>query len=88
MSLVESCCLCLEILVFLKQLAMVIPGSANHDCLTITIASSIVMFDNSLSESIALVYLRVTLVRYLAFTDRIHLDPSVLLLRLCLAVKR
>ena len=42
---------------------------ADHDCSSIIIAPSIVMFVNFLSESITLMYLRITLVRYLAFND-------------------
>ena len=43
----------------------------DNDCLSIIIASSIVIFGNSLLESIALMYLKVNLVQYLAFKDRI-----------------
>ena len=67
----ESCWLYLEIPAFLKQLTMVISSSVDHDCSSIIIASSIVMFANSLSESIALIYFRITLVWYLSFNDRI-----------------
>ena len=67
----ESCWLYLEIPAFLKQLTMVISSSVDHDCSSIIIASSIVMFANSLSESIALICFRITLVWYLAFNDRI-----------------
>ena len=45
--------------------------SVDNDCLSIIIASSIVIFGNSLLESIALMYLKVNLVQYLAFKDRI-----------------
>ena len=66
---------------------MVISDNVNHDCSNIIIAFSIGVFANSLSESIALMYLQTTFVRYLAFNDRIHLDPLPVLLRFYLVVK-
>lgn len=68
---VQSCWLFLKIPAFLKQLPMVISGSVDHHYSSITIASSIVMFGNSLSQSKALMYLWIISVRYLTFNDSI-----------------
>ena len=73
----ESCWLYIEIPTFLKQLTMVISSSVDHDSSSIIIASSIVMFANSLLELIALIYFRITLVWHLAFNDRITRWPIV-----------
>ena len=87
-SWVESCWLCFEIHTFLKQFMIFISDSVNHDWSSIIIASSIGVFVNSLLKSIALMYLRITFVRYLDFNDRIQLDPLAVLLRFHLVVRR
>ena len=50
---------------------MVVSDNVNHDCSSIIKASSMVIFGNSLLESLTLIYLWITLARYLAFIDRI-----------------
>lgn len=70
-SWVQFCWLFLEIANFLKQLTMVISGSVDHHCSSIITASSIVMLGNSFLQSIALMYLWVISVRYLAFNNSI-----------------
>ena len=49
----------------------VVSGNADHDCSSMAITSSIVIFDNSLLDSQALMYLQITFARYVVFNDRI-----------------
>ena len=52
---------------------MVVSRSSDHVCWRIIMAYSMMMFGNSLLESVAFMYLRITLAQYLAFNNCITL---------------
>ena len=68
---------------------IVMSGNVDHDCLSMATASSMVIFGNSLLDSMALIYFWITF--YLVFSFQLLYNPMIhglCLLRLCLAVRK